>query len=56
METSTAYSQAFSRRSLSSLAKKSAFFCLFEETSDSFFISNMIEMYSTPSPLKSRRT
>ena len=45
-ETSTAYSQFFSLRSLSSSLRKSSFFFFVAVVSASFFISNMIEMIS----------
>ena len=56
IDTNTAYSQPFFLRSLSNLARKSSFLCFVAVSSFSFFISNMIDTYSTPSSLLSRNT
>ena len=47
-ETKMAYSQCFSRLSLSSSLKKSSYLCLVEVVSISFFISNMMDTISVP--------
>ena len=54
-DTSTAYSQPFSVRSLSSSLKKSSFFFLVAVASLSFFISNMIDTISVPASSESRK-
>ena len=50
-DTSTAYSQPFSVRSLSSSRRKSSFLCLVAVVSVSFFISNMMDTISV-SPVR----
>ena len=45
----TAYSHPLALRSLSSFAKKSSFLCLASVESASFFISNIMDIYSVPS-------
>ena len=54
-DTSTAYSQCFSRRSLSSSLKKSSFLCFVAVASASFFISNIMEINSVPLSSDSRK-
>ena len=54
-DTSTAYSQPFSLRSLSSSFKKSSLRFLVAVSSLSFFISNMIETISLPASSTSRK-
>ncbi|MNT41366.1 hypothetical protein D3C72_1777250 [compost metagenome] len=54
-DTSTAYSQPFSVRSLSSSFRKSSFLFFVAVRSFSFFISNMIETISVPASSASRK-